>query len=264
MLPAHGARVLATSIPWTWSRPSWRGNICAGTRNIKPTGLAAPPAPPPSAGACDFAEDPRRDARQVRPLWISAGAAQLRAHVACSGGQTFSVWQLAGRKQLTLREQGGLILEAVHLAHRLRAWLDPAVHEGAAVELSIPLDDHLRTRLPAYQGQAAMLGGRRPPAQPREVSRAGLLHLRALQALDGQQHGASHRDIAEALFGADAVRTRWSADGELRAQVRHLLSRARAFLNGGYLGLAGASRKSASTETKARAHSLPPPFAPVS
>jgi hypothetical protein len=219
---------------------------------------------PPSAGACDFAEDPRLDAREVRPLWIGAGAAHVRAHLARGGGQTFSVWRLAGRKQLTLRDQGGLTLESVHLADRLRAWLEPAVHDGAAVELSIPLDDHLRARLSAYQGQAAMLVGRRQPAQPREVSRAGLLHLRALQALDGQRQGASHREIAETLFGADAVRTRWSSDGELRAQVRHLLSRARAFMNGGYLDLADANRKSASTETNTGGDSLPPRFATVS
>ena len=66
-----------------------------------------------------------------------------------------------------------------------------------------------------------------------------LLHLRALQALDATQAGAHHRDIAGALFGADAVQSRWSADSELRAQVRHVLTRAEEFMRGGYLALAG-------------------------
>ena len=66
-----------------------------------------------------------------------------------------------------------------------------------------------------------------------------MLHLRALQALDASQAGARHRDIAGAVFGADAVRTRWTADSELRAQVRHLLSRAKGLKRGGYLSLAG-------------------------
>lgn len=184
-------------------------------------------------------------------------------HAAPGGANVLSVWRVGGRKQLTLCGHA-LLLEATCLAHRLRAWLDPAVSEGAAIELAVPLDDHLRAELSAYQRQAAMLRGERLPALPREASRAGLLHLRALQALDGQQHGASHREIAEALFGADAVRARWSADGELRAQVRHLLTRAQGFLRGGYLALAGVSRKSGSTEMSNRGESLPPGFAPVS
>jgi hypothetical protein len=191
---------------------------------------------------------------------VRAPALRVRASVA--GEQVFSLWRVAGRKQLTLRGRD-LLLEAAHLAHRLHAWIDPAIGDGSAIELSIPLDRHLRMRLSAYQAQAEILRGHRPAAQLRDVSRAGLLHLRALQALDGQQHGASHREIAEVLFGDEAVRSRWSADGELRAQVRHLLSRANAFVSGGYLALA-ASRKSASTETDARSETLPPGFAPVS
>ena len=183
-------------------------------------------------------------------------------NAASDGEQVFSLWRIAGRKQLTLRGRD-LLLEASRLAHRLHAWIDPAIGDGSAIELSIPLDRQLRTQLPAYQAQAEMLHGHRPDAQLREVSRAGLLHLRALQALDGQQQGASHREIAEVLFGDETVRARWSADGELRAQVRHLLSRAKAFVGGGYLALT-ASRKSASTEANARGDSLPPGFASVS
>ena len=73
----------------------------------------------------------------------------------------------------------------------------------------------------------------------RSATRAALLHLRALQALDASQAGGSHRDIAQALFGLEAIVLRWHEDGELRAQVRHLLRRAEFFMNGGYLSLAG-------------------------
>jgi hypothetical protein len=198
----------------------------------------------------------------VRPQWAGLRASALRVHASVGGAEVFSLWRVVGRKQLTLRGRD-LLLEAAHLAHRLHALLDPAIGDGSAIELSIPLDRQLRTRLSAYQAQAEILRGHRPAAQLHQVSRAGLLHLRALQALDGQQHGASHREIAEVLFGEEAVRARWSADGELRAQVRHLLSRANEFVSGGYLALAGI-RKSAPTETVARGDSLPPGFAPVS
>lgn len=183
--------------------------------------------------------------------------------MATEGVQIFSVWRIAGRKQLTLRDQA-LVLEATHLAHRLRAWLEPAVHDEALIALSVPLDDQLRAHIAGYQTQAAMLYGQRLPARSREASRANLLHLRALQALDARLDGASHREIAEVLFGAAAVRTRWSADGELRAQVRYLLSRANGLVHRGYLALAGVSRKSDSTEMSKGGESLPPGFAPIS
>jgi hypothetical protein len=183
-------------------------------------------------------------------------------HVSSDSELRFSVWRIAGRKQLTLRGQA-LVLEAGHLVHRLRACLDRALHDGQSIEVSIVLNEQLRARLALYEEQAALLRGARPPARPRGISRAGALHLRALQALDGREAGASHREIAEVLFGEDAVRERWSADGELRAQVRYLLTRAHGFLNGGYLALAGI-RKAASTEMSKRGESLPPGFASVS
>ena len=79
----------------------------------------------------------------------------------------------------------------------------------------------------------------------RPATRAALLHLRALQALDAAQAGASHRDIAQALFGLEAVALRWHEDGELRAQVRYLLRRAEGYMLGGYLALAGIRRTAA-------------------
>ena len=120
--------------------------------------------------------------------------------------------------------------------------LPTALEDGTPYGLTVPLDTHLRTRLSGYQVQANAVQGKWPAVDARRITRASLLHLHALQALDASQDGAHHRDIAGALFGADAVRTRWTADGELRAQVRHLLSRAEGFMRGGYLALAGVRR----------------------
>jgi hypothetical protein len=81
--------------------------------------------------------------------------------------------------------------------------------------------------------------------RPRDDTRSALLHLRALQAPDAAQAGASHRQIAQTLFGLEVVMLRWHEDGELRAQIRHLLRRARAYMGGGYLALAGVRRTGA-------------------
>ncbi len=63
--------------------------------------------------------------------------------------------------------------------------------------------------------------------------------MRMLQVLDGRAAGASHREIAAAIFGDQVIRRRWSADGELRAQVRYLTRRSTLLVSNGYRRLAG-------------------------
>lgn len=132
-----------------------------------------------------------------------------------------------------------LSITAQHGPHRLLALLSTELEDGAPCGFAVPLDAHVRTQLAGYQAQARAIQGQWPPVSGRKLSRASMLHLRALQALDASQAGARHRDIAEALFGPDAVRQRWTADGELRAQLRHILARAEGLMRGGYLALAG-------------------------
>jgi hypothetical protein len=72
--------------------------------------------------------------------------------------------------------------------------------------------------------------------QPREkrASRWG----RMLQALDGAVAGATHREIASTIFGADLVRSEWrGASDHLRLKVQRLLREARRLAGGGYHAL---------------------------
>jgi len=57
--------------------------------------------------------------------------------------------------------------------------------------------------------------------------------------IDARAAGASHKDIAAAVFGDQVVRRSWSADGELRAQVRYLVRRSAKLASNGYRHLAG-------------------------
>ena len=134
----------------------------------------------------------------------------------------------------------GLTLLAEVSAQRLHVSLAADLADGTTYAVTAPLGPGLRGKLDAFTVQAQALEGNAPAGpSARAVTRAALLHLRGLQALDGMQAGASHRDIAQALFGLEAVVLRWQADGELRAQVRHLLRRAEGYMRGGYLVLAG-------------------------
>jgi hypothetical protein len=188
------------------------------------------------------------DGRDARPLWLSSpdGWLQVRAaHAHNTGAPSFNLWRIPGRKRLTL-DGPHLALIADVSARRMRMSLAGDLVDGAAYASTVPLTPNLRGQLDFFRVQAQALEGHAPRPEPaRPFTRASLLHLRALQALDASQAGASHRDIAQALFGLEAIVLRWHEDGELRAQVRHLLGRAKAFMSGGYLALAGVPQPAA-------------------
>lgn len=182
------------------------------------------------------------DGRNAQPLWLSSSEGLLHvraAHAQNPAPRRFDLWRIPGRKRLAL-DGPDLALTADPSTQRMRLSLSGALTDGAAYASAVPLAPHLRSELAAFNAQAQALEGRALQVNPaRPVTRQALLHLRALQALDAAQAGASHRDIAQALFGLEAVVLRWHEDSELRAQVRHLLRRADEFMTGGYLALAG-------------------------
>lgn len=243
-----GACQRPTSTHWTSTVLRSRGSTCAAIRNIERTGRGGA-VHPSSDGACDSAADPLLDAREAQPLWITATDALMHVRASTAYGasaqSTFDLWRVPGRKRLTLGG-AGLTLRADVSAQHLRMSLAADLMDGAAYAVTVPLGPGLRGQLDAFNAQAQALEGHVPAAaSARAASRAALLHLRALQALDGLQAGASHRDIAQALFGLEAVALHWQADGELRALVRHLLRRAEAYMRGGYLVLASVVRSAA-------------------
>jgi hypothetical protein len=188
------------------------------------------------------------DGRNAQPIWLSSSDGLLHvraAHANNAAARRFDLWRIPGRKRLAL-DGPDLALTAGHSAQRIRLSLSGALADGAAYASAVPLTPRLRGQLDIFNAQAQALEGHALQFDPaRPVTRAALLHLRALQALDASQAGASHRDIAHALFGLEAVVLRWHEDGELRAQVRHLVRRAEAYMAGGYLALADVSHPAA-------------------
>lgn len=207
----------------------------------------------PARWGLRVAEDPCLDAREVCPQWQASteDLLHVRAVRTRSASQVdaadrrFDLWRLPGRKHLTLGDTDFTLTTELR-ARRIRVSLDSRLGDGVDYVCAAPLAPNLRGQLDDFNAQAKALMGRMPDAvSPRTASRSALLHHRALQALDAAQAGASHRDIAKALFGLDAAAARWHADGELRAQVRHLLRRAEAYMRGEYRTLAGVCRGAA-------------------
>lgn len=218
------------------------GSICAAIPTTGPHGRAADARRPSLDGGCEVLEDPELDGRAAHPQWLSSpdGLLQVRAaHARSVGALRFDLWRIPGRKRLVF-DGRDLALTAEVSARRMRLSLSGDLADGAACASTVPLTPRLRGELDLYRAQAQALAGHAPrPSPARPTTRAALLHLRALQVLDASLAGASHRDIARALFGLETVVLRWHEDSELRAQVRHLLRRAEEYMRGGYLTLAG-------------------------
>ena len=172
-------------------------------------------------------EDPALDAREAYPAWVPGHDAVVQLYPDADPPQdatTFAFWRIPGHKQL-LHDGKGLMLIARSPGHWQRFVLAPGLEDGMAVA-------H------AYRGRGVTHAPDTPApmARPRPPP-AALLELHTLQALDATLAGASSRDVAEGLFGADAV-VDWYSDGGLRSKVRRLVRRGDALMRGGYRRLA--------------------------
>lgn len=190
-------------------------------------------------------EDPARDARQAQPAWLPDpdGLPQLHLdEAAAPDAPVFALWRVPGRKQLA-HDGHRLLLTAYRPEGMLRAAFSLSLEHGMAYAHGLAAGARLRERwhaatttmerLDGYYEREAVPAGVHAHAHGRP-DRIALMHMRSLQALDGLAAGATHREIAQALFGAAVVAERWHDLGELRAQVRRLARRGRALVDGGY------------------------------
>jgi hypothetical protein len=99
----------------------------------------------------------------------------------------------------------------------------------------LPFDGLFEVRVVAALRLWRALNGRRPGPNPAALSEARRNRLvLALRALDGRLDGATHREIAVALFGANAVPERDWISHELRDRTARLVRLGVAMMNGGY------------------------------
>lgn len=156
---------------------------------------------PPSAGAAPF-----RPRRAIRTDIVREGSG--REHVRLS----------RGGDKVQLAVSGASLLDAPYLL----------------TELAIP-DTIARPRLAAIAAFNRLSEGRfnagpaRSEAPP--LPRLALV----LRALDGHLAGASHQQIAIALFGGRRVESAWrDPGGYIRDRVRRAISRGRHMMTSGY------------------------------
>lgn len=199
-------------------------------------------------GGCGVFENPFLDSRDVAPRWLPSppSVTGLTESEAGAPGAPFSLWRIAGQK--TLFHDGVRLHLTNQLNHQtLRLSMTGGIRDGSAVAFIVPVSIDVRESWPAISHVTALLTTeRRLPkrATTRRPDRQAIVHMRSLQALDGEAAGASHRDIAGVIFGRTDAWQRWATNSELRAQIRYFLRRGHSLVNGGYLGLLTKPRSS--------------------
>jgi hypothetical protein len=227
-----------------WTRSRWRGSTCDEIRTTVASGKNSANGirhTTLGTGGCGVFENPSLDSRGAAPRWLPSppSVVSLTEGDDAASGAGFSLWKIAGQK--TLFHDGRHLHLTNHLNHQtLRLSLTGEIRDGGAVAFVVPVSIEVRESWPAISHITELLtSDRRSPkrATTHRPSRQAILHMRSLQALDGESSGASHRDIASAIFGRTDVWQRWATNSELRAQIRYLLRRGHDLVNGGYRGL---------------------------
>lgn len=188
-------------------------------------------------------EDPALDARDAHPAWFPDHDGVLQVHPdadAPPDAGAFEFWNVPGRKHL-VHDGKRLVLTAHWPGCCARLVLAPGLADGMAClyarrSCATPCIHYraLATALDALTAASVAVPVAAVRARP---TPAALQELHTLQALDAVLAGASLRQVAEGLFGADAVAD-WHADGGLRSKVRRLVQRGDALMRGGYRRLA--------------------------
>lgn len=189
-------------------------------------------------------EDPALDARDAHPDWFPDPAGVLQLYPDADPppeANTFEFWRIPGRKHL-LHDGKRLVLIARWPGCCVRLALAPGLVDGMAYLYAVRACASSCASYRTITGELdklAMADAAVPAAAARSrPAPAALLELHTLQALDATLAGASLREIAEGLFGAEAVAAGWYADGGLRSRVRRLVRRGQSLMRGGYRRLA--------------------------
>jgi len=196
-----------------------------------------------SAGSC-FAEDPRRCAREAVILFDACTDCSVLGCDVVPGDGDFDVGTI-GCFTALLKGQGArehLVvadgLRRVRLDVAGRSLLDGSLRLRFRLEGLEGIEPPLLTlrRFSAF----ARLG--RMPRQLFPADRRAPRWALALRAGDASRCGASQREVAEAIFGGERVRSEWNGSSDyMRSQVRRMLGYASRMTEGEWRALISAA-----------------------
>lgn len=120
---------------------------------------------------------------------------------------------------------------------------DARLHPDAPLAVCVPLDRDGLDRLAALDRLLRYLNGYKVPEDQRVTAQQRRRLKAMLQAVDGRQHRAGQREIAEVIFGARRIAEEHWPTSPLRDAVRDLLRDGAAMVAGGYRKLLRFRRK---------------------
>jgi hypothetical protein len=184
--------------------------------------------------------DPMVDARTAIPIWQPDPPSTLRVVRASSAQVGIKLYDLQiERTPYMVRDDQGTYGTASMKSNSWRVHVADGLSADDRIAIAIPVDEFARRRVVAADRFIVDLKAKSAETRKRlSVSnRADRFHCSVLQAIDGAAAGATHRQIAVAIYGQRRVSASWTPDGDLRARIRYFLKRGGALVNGGYRAL---------------------------
>lgn len=242
--PLHG--VARADLAWEWLRrdPDYR-RLVPGLVQETPDGRVIARAPDwcVARWGCLCISDPERLAMPPM-LW----SIDVQPSVLCVEARHREQDDLSAFDLRRWRQHSTLVVGPAEREHLLlsgygqRLRLDVVagtVREGAVdLRYLFTPDSDTEPAITTLRRFLCMLRTGNVPALPTDRGLATRRSIDAVRVHDALATGASIRDIAILLFGADRVRSEWHAPGEaLKSQCRRLIAHARHMADGGYKAL---------------------------
>jgi hypothetical protein len=181
--------------------------------------------------------DPIVDARSANPIWQPDPPSTLRVVRASAAKEGIKLYDLQIEKTPYLvRDDQGTYCTASMKSNTWRIHVADGLADDDRIAIAIPVDKFARRRVVVADRFIVDLKAKsaETPKRLSASDRADRFHASVLQALDGAAAGATHRQIAVAIYGQRRVSASWTPDGDLRARIRYFLKRGSALVNGGY------------------------------
>ncbi len=184
--------------------------------------------------------DPTVDARTANPIWQPDPPSTLRVVRASAAKEGLKLYDLQiERTPYMVRDDQGTYGTASVKSNSWRVHVADGLAEDDRIAIAIPMDEFARRRVAAADRFIVDLKAKSAKTLKlvSALNRADRFHCSVLQAIDGAAAGATHRQIAVAIYGQRRVSSSWTPDGDLRARIRYFLKRGATLVDGGYRAL---------------------------
>jgi len=198
-------------------------------------------------GSC-FAEDPRRCAREAVILFDACTDCSVLGCDVIAGEGDFDLSAIGCFSALLRGQEACEHLVVADGMRRIRLDVTGGTMLDGPVRLCFRLEGLMAIEAPllTLRRLSALSQLRRMPRLLFPADRRAPRGVLALRAGDAWRCGASQREVAEAIFGGERVRSEWNGSSDyMRSQVRRMLRHARRMTGGGWRALVSAADVSA-------------------